>query len=703
MSFGFSIGDFIAVAQLASNVVSGARRACGVHDDFTRELTSLHIVLRHLEREVVKPNSILKSDHAERKAELATLVAHCYKVLEVKSRIAIEYCYKFREANPSAHIPWVHGTNKARFEADYKNIARKLKIPRFDDPEIDKLTLVSEWLSDDVSTTWLLVLDNVDDSKLWAQEPASEQKVHPSIPLIQFVPRGRRGPVLFTTRDAHLGKQLVGVKKNLITVLPLKSSEACFLLHSKIGENDNISQSDAVDIVQTLDYLPLAITQAAAYLEQTNMTVAEYLKLLRNGKTDTFDLLKEGIRDFTRDHEIQNSVFQTWKLSFQQISKQSPRAADILSLMALLDRHAIPVIFLRQDGEPEFNFIDAIQKLRAFYLISEETKGSVFSIHRLVQLSVQKWLDHLNELPRWQNTALLTVSSHCPLEFWYADENIRKALHPIIPHMEMVLQYKFEDMGCLLTRAPLLSFSGHYNFGQKKFEVATIQSSEAISIRERYLGPNHVRSLHALVILGVGYWRQGKSADAELILQNMLIHEDMLGLEKTQNIMTTLGAVYYDQGRLGDAVAMYQRVLTRRGKSAKPLDVKILTTLNNIANVYRRQGRLEDAEGLLKEVLIGRNLIYGEKHPTTFKRLMNLAYVYRTQGRHSEMEKMFREALERSEKSLGSKDKNTLAAAYELYYFYTQQGTVPDQALLQKVELLKREPGPPVNLFCDFC
>jgi hypothetical protein len=91
MSFGFSIGDFIQVAQLASNVVSGAHKACGAHDGLTREVNSLHTVLRQLEREVAKPNSILKSEHAERKAELATLVEHCYKVLEVLDSILEKY------------------------------------------------------------------------------------------------------------------------------------------------------------------------------------------------------------------------------------------------------------------------------------------------------------------------------------------------------------------------------------------------------------------------------------------------------------------------------------------------------------------------------------------------------------------------------------------------------------------------------------
>jgi hypothetical protein len=88
----------------------------------------------------------------------------------------------------------------------------------------------------------------------------------------------------------------------------------------EISENDEINQPDAAELVEALDYLPFAITQAGAYLDQTDMTVARYLQLLKDGKTDTFDLLRRGMHDISRDYEIRNSVFQTWKISFHQIS-----------------------------------------------------------------------------------------------------------------------------------------------------------------------------------------------------------------------------------------------------------------------------------------------------------------------------------------------------------------------------------------------
>jgi hypothetical protein len=98
---------------------------------------------------------------------------------------------------------------------------------------------------------------------------------------------------------------------------------------TKLSE-DEISQQDTNEITKALDYLPLAITQAAAYLDQNNIIIAKYLQLFRAGKADRSDLLKENIHDPGRDYESQNSVFQTWRISSDQISKQNPRAAEAL-------------------------------------------------------------------------------------------------------------------------------------------------------------------------------------------------------------------------------------------------------------------------------------------------------------------------------------------------------------------------------------
>lgn len=91
MSFGYSVGDFVLLTQLAWRTVQHARQACGEHDELAREANSLHIVLQRLETEVSKPHSILSSGDDDRMDELAALVENCERVTNVLLKILEKY------------------------------------------------------------------------------------------------------------------------------------------------------------------------------------------------------------------------------------------------------------------------------------------------------------------------------------------------------------------------------------------------------------------------------------------------------------------------------------------------------------------------------------------------------------------------------------------------------------------------------------
>ncbi|KAE9367344.1 hypothetical protein N431DRAFT_428749 [Stipitochalara longipes BDJ] len=93
MSFGYAVGDFVLLTQLAWDVVQNSRKACGAHDELTSEVKSLHIVLRRLEVEVSKPNSILTrtDDGGDRREELAQLSGDCRRVLRILDGILEKY------------------------------------------------------------------------------------------------------------------------------------------------------------------------------------------------------------------------------------------------------------------------------------------------------------------------------------------------------------------------------------------------------------------------------------------------------------------------------------------------------------------------------------------------------------------------------------------------------------------------------------
>jgi len=91
MSFGFAIGDFIILLQLASRVARDSRKACGAHDELTHEVSSLHIVLQRLKKETQKPESPLNRPGDSCQDELQSILAGCGKLLKTLETILTKY------------------------------------------------------------------------------------------------------------------------------------------------------------------------------------------------------------------------------------------------------------------------------------------------------------------------------------------------------------------------------------------------------------------------------------------------------------------------------------------------------------------------------------------------------------------------------------------------------------------------------------
>lgn len=91
MSFGYSVGDAVLLSQLAWKTVQNARKACGEHDELTREALSLHVVLRRLEQDAEKPGSPINRPNDTYKEELDVVFDGCKKVLNVLDQVLTKY------------------------------------------------------------------------------------------------------------------------------------------------------------------------------------------------------------------------------------------------------------------------------------------------------------------------------------------------------------------------------------------------------------------------------------------------------------------------------------------------------------------------------------------------------------------------------------------------------------------------------------
>ena len=377
-----------------------------------------------------------------------------------KSQIAIEYCYVFRERNPEAHVFWTYAGTTARFEQGYQEMARKLSLPGWDDQRTDPLELVHDWLNDERNGNWLLVVDNADDATIFFPDKSGGTTQAPgSKHLARYLPQNPIGSVLITTRDKRVGERLAGREKP-IEVLPMSVLDSKNLLRSRMSI-DSWCDADAAKLIEELAYLPLVITQAAAFISENSLSISEYLNLLGTGDADLQDLLSEHLEDPRRELETENSVIRTWKLSFDQISVGKPRAAQILSLMAVLDHHATPRMLLHKAGEPEFAFLTALGTLQAFSLITAgKGRESAYKMHRLVALSTQKWLELQGMLRHWQTEALKVLSENYPRTQSYENWSI---LESLTPHAQLVFSFVFSTTLDLLQCAKLLERSALYD------------------------------------------------------------------------------------------------------------------------------------------------------------------------------------------------------------------------------------------------
>jgi hypothetical protein len=110
----------------------------------------------------------------------------------------------------------------------------------------------------------------------------------------------------------------------------LARDESRLFLQRRLGRDDSAFES----LATALGDLPLALEQAAAYLDEVAISPSSYLNLLG---TRAPDLFKSG-----RPTTTEQTIATTWTVSLQQLRTENPAAEDLLALCAFLAADAIP-------------------------------------------------------------------------------------------------------------------------------------------------------------------------------------------------------------------------------------------------------------------------------------------------------------------------------------------------------------------------
>lgn len=329
--------------------------------------------------------------------------------------------------------------------------------------------LVQRHLSQPGCGKWLLIFDNADDRDMWIGEKNSGSETFKN-----YLPVSDQGAVVFTTRSHRVAHYLS--PGNIIELAEINEEKAIQVLRNNLSKKEVLNDVDGTrQLLDRLTYLPLAIVQAASFINENLVSVQGYLKLLDGQEQSVIDLLSEDFEDEGRYKSIRNPVATTWLTSFFQIQKKCPLASEYMSLMCCITGKDIPVTLLRGGGL-EREKASGILVSYSFVRVREEQ--DLVSMHRLVHLATRNWLRSANILHIWESAVLYQINKCYPL----GDESLRRVWRSTISHALHILDLtvKEEPTG---TRAVLLLKVGqcHLDDGRYKESVKAFRGTSNIA------------------------------------------------------------------------------------------------------------------------------------------------------------------------------------------------------------------------------
>lgn len=481
----------------------------------------------------------------------------------------------------------------------------------------------------------------------------------------------------------RVGEELTNCEQPIeIPLLTMLEAES--MLQPKT--NFEWSDDGSKELINSLDFLPLAITQAAAFISRNRITFAKYLNLLRTSDSDMKDLLSENLNDPRRDLDAPHSVIRTWKVSFDQITKQKPRAAAILSLMAVLDRQGIPEMLLRANGESWIEFTTAVGTLQAFSLINAEKGGATFGMHRLVQLSVQNWLERQGFIIGWQAAGLSILREAFPTgryENW-------STCNVLLPHVQVVLAYDLPAETSLGERADILYKLAIYLSEHGRTDAAQSLLLSAVKIQERIYGFGDPLTLASNSYLVKFHYRLDELTLAESLgVQVLQSTKKILGAEHplTAFCMSSLADVYTTQGECNLSEELYVDAIRVQQKALGVEHPGTLASISNLAVLYLNQNYLEKAQELAERVLTTRKENLGSYHPRTLSSMNLLGEICRRRGMREKAEELFVQVLKGGQQILGTEHPQTLQSVGGLARTYGDRGWLKKAEHLQVLVL----------------
>ncbi|OAG43666.1 hypothetical protein AYO21_02252 [Fonsecaea monophora] len=587
-----------------------------------------------------------------------------------KSQIAITYAYQYHQEHPRSHVFWMYAATRSRFIQACQQMARQLNLPGCEDPKMDACALVAGWLIDEGNGPWLLIVDNADDANLLLgaipsgeSDPDEDTAIKP---LIDYLPRtldpSRR--ILITTRNKDVADSL-GQSATPIAVGPFSLPEAKLLLEQKMTTATAWPSDETVEeLLTSLARVPLAITQAAAFINRNVMSIADYLRVFRTSESERMRQLSIELQDPRRERGFPNSVFRTWRLSFDQMRQRDGAAATLLAFLAFLDGQSIPLALVQRTQTVEADWRHVLGTITGYSLVVAAADETI-SMHPLVQESVRYWLEQHKEKESSVEQAVQVLAASFP-SGEYSNWAVCQTL---LPHAQAALRHQG---GTVLTsehRGQLQYHISWFLWASGRYEAAFEHVSQSYEIRAALLGSGAEATLDSLGLMALVLRHRGKYEEAEEIYRRELAgSEKALGVDHPDTLtsVNNLALVLRSRGKYEEAEEMYRRALVGMEKALGVDHPSTLTSINNLGSVLQSRGKYEEAEAIHRRVLAGREKALGVDHPDTLTSVYNLAYLLDAKQDLQQALGLYQRAVSGYERVLGADHPTTSACRERL-------------------------------------
>ncbi|MFJ9709219.1 FxSxx-COOH system tetratricopeptide repeat protein [Streptomyces sp. NPDC101234] len=536
-----------------------------------------------------------------------------------KTQLAAEYVYRF--GSEYDVVWWVDAESRGTCRRLLAELAPRLGLSTGYE-YAERLRAVREALRrGEPYSRWLLILDGAD-------EPDQ---------ISDLVPTGPGHLIItsLTPRWAEHGSRLLDVSAYT------RDESTAFVRRRA----PRLTWAEADQLAEALEDLPLPLDQAAGWLNDSDLSVEEYIALLENGR------YQDAVQ-VSPDFPV---AFRTaWSVLLNKLQETVPESVDLLRLCTFFAPGYIPVDLLRgmpRDDLPENlgRLLDdpllwnkVINQLRQYSVVRLESyevqfdetprSGESVYVHRMVHRIVHQDMtaDQMRLYGAVVRRALAEADPGRP-----TDTRTWREYAEIVPHLGDADAVRDKDrkvQALVLNALRYMWFAGEYAEGVQL-------GREALEVWRELLGEAHPRvwelTNHYTDLLRA----EGRFAETESLDRASMehLHEERGGQDLDYlRAANGLGADLWGQARYAEALELYEWLYPAYRDLLGDQDSRTLNALNNLGFTLRLLGRYEEARSVDRQTLEQRRSVLTGLHVWTLFSEVSYSIDLRLLGRYAE-------------------------------------------------------------------